>query len=380
MSMLSRNRPLRSYYYLWRLFNSIQEEEDEIRREIKIRSYLRRNFKPLDLHEREFIKRYRLSKAAFHYICIELKNKTSLRSSIRVDLEHKVLCALSFYATGSYQRIVGMGKYLGQTTVSKYITEVTNALNNRNILSKFIKFPTNRAERDIIRQKFYTQYGFPGVLGCIDGSHFHIFSPPKDVEHLFFCRKHYYSLNVQMVCDSDGRILNINSRYGGATHDAFIWENSAVNEFMQRLDQSNEHTWLLGDSGYPQRPWLMTPITDAAENSPEAKYTSVHGRTRVVIENTFGRLKNRWRCLSKDRTLHYKPEKCARIITACSVLHNLALQFNVPDPESDSEQVSEIEDVLRPVAPEERADTGRDLLIRGRAIRTQLVRRINSLH
>lgn len=57
--------------------------------------------------------------------------------------------------------------------------------------------------------------------------------------------------------------------------------------------------------------------------------------TRVVIENTFGRLKNRWRCLHRDRTLHYRPEKCARIILACCVLHNIAIKFNVPDPEDD---------------------------------------------
>ncbi|KAL0851617.1 hypothetical protein ABMA28_007395 [Loxostege sticticalis] len=102
----------------------------------------------------------------------------------------------------------------------------------------------------------------------------------------------------------------------------------------------------------------MTPITDAAEGTNEAKYTTIHGQTRVIIENTFGRLKNRWWCLSKDRTLHYKPEKCAKIIIACSVLHNLAIDFT---------------DDFRYIE-----GTGRDdALIRGRTMRTQLVDRIN---
>lgn len=56
-----------------------------------------------------------------------------------------------------------------------------------------------------------------------------------------------------------------------------------------------------------------------------------HMSARVLIENTFGRLKNRWRCLCKDRVLHYKPEKCAQIIQACCVLHNIALNYKVPD-------------------------------------------------
>ncbi|CAK1553957.1 unnamed protein product [Leptosia nina] len=50
--------------------------------------------------------------------------------------------------------------------------------------------------------------------------------------------------------------------------------------------------------GYPQRPCFMTPIpNETIEGSPEALYTSVHEKARVVIENTFGRPKNRWRCL-----------------------------------------------------------------------------------
>ncbi|XP_045450706.1 putative nuclease HARBI1 [Melitaea cinxia] len=128
------------------------------------------------------------------------------------------------------------------------------------------------------------------------------------------------------------KILAINAKFGGATHDAFIWENSNINDYMKYLYRSNESVWLLGDSGYPQRPWMMTPYTDAAQDSIEEIYNKKHSCARVVIENTFGRLKNRWRCLNKDRVLHYKPEKCAKIIIACCVLHNIALQYHVPDP------------------------------------------------
>lgn len=125
----------------------------------------------------------------------------------------------------------------------------------------------------------------------------------------------------------------------------------------------------------------MTPITDAAEGTPEAKYTTIHGKARVVIENTFGRLKNRWRCLCKDRTLHYTPERCASIIMACSVLHNLALDFMVPDPEDDIIYSSGL-GVSTFSSPEEafRESGSRDELIRGRAIRNMLVDRINRLH
>ena len=38
----------------------------------------------------------------------------------------------------------------------------------------------------------------PGVIGCIDCTHIAIVKPDND-EHLFFNRKGYHSLNVQMV-------------------------------------------------------------------------------------------------------------------------------------------------------------------------------------
>lgn len=130
---------------------------------------------------------------------------------------------------------------------------------------------------------------------------------------------------------------------------------------------------IAGDSGYPLRPWLMTPIPDAAEGSPEAKYTSLHGRARVVIENTFGILKNRWRCLSKDRTMHYKPEKCAKIIIACCVLHNILIDFGTLEPNNyvmvDGESSSS--------SLESNVNTHNDDLVRGRALRNLLIERIN---
>lgn len=64
----------------------------------------------------------------------------------------QVLTALSFYATGSYQKPLGMSYLhgLSQSSVSKAILEVTTALNHPNVLRKYIKFPGNRQERQAI--------------------------------------------------------------------------------------------------------------------------------------------------------------------------------------------------------------------------------------
>lgn len=52
----------------------------------------------------------------------------------------------------------------------------------------------------------------------------------------------------------------------------------------------------------------MTPKLNQPEGSPSARYTDAHTTARSSVERTIGTLKGRWRCLRKERGLHYSPE------------------------------------------------------------------------
>ncbi|KMQ84620.1 nuclease harbi1 [Lasius niger] len=121
---------------------------------------------------------------------------------------------------------------------------------------------------------------------------------------------------------------------------------------MIRLwDSGNRSTWLLGDSGYPLEPWLMTPIINAPEESAEARYTQCHSSTRNCVERMFGLLKNVWRCLLGHRVLHYDPIMAANITVACAVLHNIRLNANIMHVEFDIDEEGEAEAQQRALLP-----------------------------
>ncbi|KAJ1191781.1 hypothetical protein NDU88_001096 [Pleurodeles waltl] len=88
-------------------------------------------------------------------------------------------------------------------------------------------------------------------------------------------------------------------------------------------------------TGYPNLSRLLTPVRNPRTRAEE-RYNDAHGRTRRVIERTFGLLKARFRCLHMTGgSLYYSPKKVCQIIVACCMLHNLALQRQVPFLQED---------------------------------------------
>ncbi|KAJ8917089.1 hypothetical protein NQ315_013008 [Exocentrus adspersus] len=289
--------------------------------------------------DKKFIKNYRLSKdLATNLINLlnPLLNQREHLSALRT--EEKVLIALNFFATGSYQANVGNSKYLGvsQSTVTRCVEEITEALNRPEMFNRFIKFPQNMNELNQLRIRFHRKYGMPGIIGCIDGTHVAIVPPrndPEHPEHIYVNRKNYHSLNVQLVCDENMQILHVNARFPGSSHDSYIWRNSNIEPILRNMyDRGIEGYFLLGDSGYPLRPWLLTPLAHP-QNEEEERYNETHRSARSTIERCNGLLKMRFRCLSKHRVLHYTPRKASRIINACIVLHNMCIINNVELPQ-----------------------------------------------
>ncbi|KAJ1103824.1 hypothetical protein NDU88_001245 [Pleurodeles waltl] len=162
------------------------------------------------------------------------------------------------------------------------------------------------------------------------------------------------ALLKHMVCLADQYISQVNAMFPGSVDDAYILRNSSIPDMMGQLQR--HCVWLLGDSGYPNLSWLLTPVRNPRTRAEE-RYNDAHGRTRRVIERTFGLLKARFRCLHMTGgSLFYSPKKVCDIIVACSMLHNLALRRQVPFLQEDDPD----DGVVAAVEPVEPVDSDED--------------------
>lgn len=304
---------------------------------IQQRARIRRESNAFNLTNNRFIELFRLNKDLArelmelirpHFPHPPLNNRG--RGS-KVTIEIAVLATLRFYATGTYQRSLGQDFNFGisQTSASRWIHRITQII-DQHLADAFIKFPDGRDERQLNKATFMDRFGFPGAVGAIDCTHIAILKPKVD-EHNFLNRKGYHSLNVQCICDPNMMILNLNTNYGGATHDSFIWRQSGIQQILRHIHNMGEtNSWLIGDSGYPLQPYLMKPFLNPAPNTPESRFNTAHSTARNVVERTFGILKMRFRCLLKERVARYAPHFVGMLATTCSILHNMCIAAGVP--------------------------------------------------
>ena len=145
-----------------------------------------------------------------------------------------------------------------------------------------------------------------------------------------------------MAFDIAGKFLNIVAKWPGATHDSYIFKNSILHNHMVLTNPRGEVGVLLGDSGYPSTPYLLTPYGQPTTPA-ERKYNKSHCSTRVRIEHSFGVLKRRFHVLHGEVRL--QPHKAVKVISACTVLHNIAIARREREPPEDESDNSDFEDV-----------------------------------
>ena len=158
---------------------------------------------------------------------------------------------------------------------------------------------------------------------------------------------------IQGVADASFEFLDVSTGYPGSIHYARILRLSKLqreinqgawlNAPSNRIGGSEVRPLLVGDSAYPLSVWLMKPFKQTPTlTESQLRFNRAHSQSRVVIEQTFGILKGRWRCLYKP--LEEKTSRVPTTIKACCALHNICIDVGDPsaiDPVEDDNEMDQ---------------------------------------
>jgi hypothetical protein len=170
---------------------------------------------------------------------------------------------------------------------------------------------------------------FYGAFGAIDGLAIRIRSPSKSEvpdPGNYFCRKGFYAINVQAICDKRKRFLWCFPTNKGSTHDAAAFAGSRLFDLLKEMtnDLEDHGLFIVGDSAYCLAPFLQIPY-----DSNEVKADVEHAKDgfnyhlsscRIYIECAFGELVMRWGIFW--RTLLFDLKKSGKIVQVAMLLHN----------------------------------------------------------
>ena len=253
----------------------------------------------------------RMTKETFEFVCSELRpyierKKTRLRQSISVVA--RVAVTVWKLATNVEYRTIAALFGIGHSTVGEIVLDTCDAI-GVFLLPKYVLVPQNSLMQEIV-DGFQNRWGFPQTAGAIDGTHIPIKRPLESAAD-YYNRKSYYSILMQAFVDFRGIFLDVNIGWPGKVHNARVFANSSLYKkavagnllphWPKVINGTEVPLVILGDPAYPLKTWLMKPYLDHPGITTKEKiFNYRQSRARMVVENAFGCLKGRWRCLVKQ--------------------------------------------------------------------------------
>ena len=312
-----------------------------------------------EMDESEWKLNLRLSKENFMELVDKLRPQLAPKPrSFRPDTntaEKKLAMTLHYLKDQGSLRVTANAFGVSPSTLSVTIHKVCRVINNV-LASELSKFPTTEEELKATATAFENKFGFPQVIGCIDGTHVPI-KQPLENPHDYFCYKMKYSLNVQAICNERGLFTDVDVSWPGSVHDARVFANSNINKKFQEKRLPSLYRELvprnipvppvlLGDPAYPLLPNLMKEYSHCSRNE-EVMFNQMLRAARNQIECAFGRLKARWRIL--NRPLDVSIEHAPDLIYACFVLHNYCESKNLNVSDDDVRNQINFDHSTKPV-------------------------------
>lgn len=273
---------------------------------------------------RTFRERTRMSKRTFRVLCRRMRDDGLETKGRQVSVEERLLHFMEIVSEAVAMRSVAFEFHRSTRTVHRSFMEVLDVLYRYAKVSLSMVGPWAQHHRVSSTEEFSA---FSECIGAIDGTHIPV-RVKDDGQARWRNRKGVNSTNVLAVVDFNGRFRHVLVGWEGSAHDAWVLGDAVRRGF--RVPQGK---YILGDAAYPLANGILTPYRTVQYHlqrwrlqrrnpaTAQELFNYRHSSLRMVVEQAFGQLKQKFRILTCMR--QYSVRVQCRLIYALFGLWNI---------------------------------------------------------
>ncbi|VFQ91423.1 unnamed protein product [Cuscuta campestris] len=294
---------------------------------------------------------FKMSRKTFEYICSLVKDQMMLKSASHLftngkpmSLHEQVALAVRRLCSGNSLIVVGESFGAHHSTVSQVTWRFVEAI--EEVGAHHLRWPSSEPEMDRVKSKFEQMRGLPNCCGAIDTTHVTMLvSSSERTADVWLDEMGNHSMILQAIVDPEMRFRDIVTGLPGKMDNASVLQTSTFFKLCKKgkrlsgkkvklFGEAEMGEYIVGNSGFPLCPWIMTPYQGKELSGPKAEFNKKLYATRVVARRALARLKGVWKMIQGNM---WRPDKhkLPRFILVCCILHNIIIDME--DEVSDDE-------------------------------------------
>ena len=285
----------------------------------------------------------RMQPALFHELLEGIRpliSKQDTRMRMSITPEVRLAITLRFLASGENYPSLGFAFRVSRCTICRIVHHTCRAI-NQVFRERFIQSPTTKAGWKRVAEDFSSKWQFEHTLGALDGKHIRMRKPRK-AGSWYYNYKGFHSIILLALADANYKLLWVDIGAEGRAGDAGVYNEGELKKAIKDktinfpasagLPNDDMKTpmpyFIVADDAFALSDNLMKPYRNVRRSNTweEDVFNYRLSRARRIIENVFGILSHRFRCLLT--TLQPEPVVVKEITMACCTLHNFLCTRN----------------------------------------------------
>ena len=200
----------------------------------------------------------------------------------------------------------------------------------------FVKTPSSEQEWLNISKTFETRWNYPHALGAIDGKHVTI-RKPSNAGSYYYNYKHMDSIILLAIAGPEYECLYDDVESKDQVNDSGVLNKTSLLQAIQNgsvklpkddalpVNDVIAPYVFVGDDAFALKKFMMKPYPQQNLTADKRAYNYRHSRaTRIISDNLFVVLANRWRIFFTTRNL--EPKHVENIVLTALALHNMLIK------------------------------------------------------